>query len=439
MIDFIEYVVAELKSKRLSRTNAAALVREFARRAPAPAADAAIHPLLHRNTSDLGRAALQLDASPARSSSSPITRSRRTGSRRRRSCRAWPIWRWRARRSSRPSPARPEPARLELRNVVWAQPIVVAGATQVNIALLGGRDDADRLRDLQRGRGARRSSIARAVRCRAAEPAPARLDLEQLRRADDAGHAAAGGLYAACARMGLLYGPAFQGVTAHAPRQRPAAGASCGCRAPSQTTRPTYVLHPSLMDGALQAAVGLIEIGAGRPDCSRGCRSRWRRCASSRRVRRRWWPGCATRRAARPATRGQAGHRPVRRARKRLRADARVLLARAEQRDRRGAAGHDRQPARRPVWQAASIAAWRGERVYAEHHVILCELPQIESERSSRASQVVAVSACMPDGRTAATSRSATATTRWPASNGSRAFCVPSRRGRCCVQIVVAG
>ncbi|HEX8619041.1 MAG TPA: hypothetical protein VF911_15765, partial [Thermoanaerobaculia bacterium] len=53
MIDFIEYVVAELKSKRLSKTDAVGLVRQFSVRPAVPGAAAVIHPLLHRNTSDL--------------------------------------------------------------------------------------------------------------------------------------------------------------------------------------------------------------------------------------------------------------------------------------------------------------------------------------------------------------------------------------------------
>src|SRR6266545_4670942 len=52
MPDFIEYVVAELKSKRLSKTDAAALIRQFSRLSSVWVA-AVIHPLLHRNTSDL--------------------------------------------------------------------------------------------------------------------------------------------------------------------------------------------------------------------------------------------------------------------------------------------------------------------------------------------------------------------------------------------------
>src|SRR5499425_413838 len=52
MPDFIEYVVAELKSRRLSKADAASLIRQFSRRSSISAA-AVIHPLLHHNTSDL--------------------------------------------------------------------------------------------------------------------------------------------------------------------------------------------------------------------------------------------------------------------------------------------------------------------------------------------------------------------------------------------------
>src|SRR5262245_31516478 len=67
MIDFIEYVVAELKSKRLSKDNALSLIRQFsgnARSSSSAAASAApassvadhssaLHPLLQRNLSDI--------------------------------------------------------------------------------------------------------------------------------------------------------------------------------------------------------------------------------------------------------------------------------------------------------------------------------------------------------------------------------------------------
>src|SRR6187431_2231519 len=53
MIDFIEYVVSELKSKRLSRADAHDLIRDYSgNAAPAPRL-AMLHPLLHRNVSDI--------------------------------------------------------------------------------------------------------------------------------------------------------------------------------------------------------------------------------------------------------------------------------------------------------------------------------------------------------------------------------------------------
>src|SRR5688500_1921932 len=53
MIDFLEYVVTELKSKRLSTANAVAVVKQFARESEKPAGPAVLSPLLHRNSSDL--------------------------------------------------------------------------------------------------------------------------------------------------------------------------------------------------------------------------------------------------------------------------------------------------------------------------------------------------------------------------------------------------
>src|SRR5439155_15457786 len=53
MFDLIEYVVAELKSKRLSKANAIELIRQFSGRSAGSTAVPVIHPLLHRNTSDL--------------------------------------------------------------------------------------------------------------------------------------------------------------------------------------------------------------------------------------------------------------------------------------------------------------------------------------------------------------------------------------------------
>ena len=50
MVDFVEYVVSELKSKRLGKANALELIRQFFGR---PTASARLHPLVHLNISTL--------------------------------------------------------------------------------------------------------------------------------------------------------------------------------------------------------------------------------------------------------------------------------------------------------------------------------------------------------------------------------------------------
>src|SRR5258708_5753229 len=55
MIDFFEYLVGELKSKRLSKANAVELIRQFSGRSSRSIASLPIHPLLHCNSSDLSK------------------------------------------------------------------------------------------------------------------------------------------------------------------------------------------------------------------------------------------------------------------------------------------------------------------------------------------------------------------------------------------------
>src|SRR4030095_9084311 len=89
-------------------------------------------------------------------------------------------------------------------------------------------------------------------------PAPARLDLDGLKGQMGWGRIEPNRIYAVCARMGLVYGPSFQGIT---DIQRGSGQLLAHLRLPSilQDTSGDYWLHPSLMDGALQACVGLID------------------------------------------------------------------------------------------------------------------------------------------------------------------------------------
>src|SRR5215813_4403597 len=255
MPDFIEYVVAELKSKRLSKTDAASLIRQFSRRSSVLAA-AVIHPLLHRNTSDL----IQQRYSSTFTGKEFFLADHQARVDGRADQKVLPgvAYLEMARAAiERALPSRPESTVLELRNTVWAQPVVVAGMKQVNISLAANDQDQidyeiysqDSDQEIVHCQG-------RAVWSR--EPAPAALDLERLKGQMGRGELEPGSVYALCARMGLIYGPSFQGITAI---HRGNGQALAQLRLPSVVaeTSGDYVLHPSMMDGALQAAVGLID------------------------------------------------------------------------------------------------------------------------------------------------------------------------------------
>jgi polyketide synthase PksN len=154
-------------------------------------------------------------------------------------------------------PARPESTVLELRNIVWAQPIVVAEKKQVNIALAPkGHEEIDyEIYSQETGH--------EVVHCQgravlSSQSAPAPIDLERLKGQMRRGQLEPSDAYAACARMGLVYGPSFQGITAI---HRGSDQLLARLRLPKvvEDTSGDYVLHPSLMDGALQACVGLID------------------------------------------------------------------------------------------------------------------------------------------------------------------------------------
>src|SRR6266545_1592443 len=254
MPDFIEYVVAELKSKRLSKADAASLIRQFSRRSSISAA-AVIHPLLHRNTSDLSEQ--RYSSTFTGEEFFLADHQARVDGRADQKVLPGVAYLEMARAAiERALPSRPESTILELRNTVWAQPVVVDEKKQVSISLAANDQDQidyeiysqDSEQEIVHCRG-------RAVWSR--EPAPAALDLDQLKGQMGRGQLEPSSVYALCAGMGLIYGPSFQGITTI---HRGNGQALAQLRLPSVVadTSGDYVLHPSLMDGALQAAVGLI-------------------------------------------------------------------------------------------------------------------------------------------------------------------------------------
>ena len=256
MIDFFEYVVSELKSKRLSKTDAAALVRQFSRRPSGSAA--ALHPLLHRNTSDLSE---QRYCSTFTGQefflADHLVKAR--GSDGRKVLPGVAYMEMARAAVEQALPERTAAAVLELRNMVWAQPVVVDRKKDVNVALIPDDDQQVDFEIYSEDEG------RELVHCQGravwnAEATAQAVDFERLGREMTRASLTPEAVYASCTRMGLLYGPAFRSIVSI---RRGEGQLLAELRLPSLPAGESagFVLHPSLMDGALQAAVGLLEGG----------------------------------------------------------------------------------------------------------------------------------------------------------------------------------
>jgi acyl transferase domain-containing protein/enoyl-CoA hydratase/carnithine racemase len=152
------------------------------------------------------------------------------------------------------------PGRLELRHVAWLQPVVVAGEQQVHVAVLPG-DPAGPGVDFEVYTGDEQ------VHCQGQGvfvgdgAAPEPVDVARLKAALQPGGRTAGEIYAAFADRGLHYGPAHRPVVA-AERGDGQLLAQLVLPQALAADGQDYLLHPSLMDGALQAAALLLEADA---------------------------------------------------------------------------------------------------------------------------------------------------------------------------------
>ncbi len=246
MMDFVEYVVSELSGKRLSKQDALHLLQQFQAGARPRTG---LHPLVERNTSDLERQSYStrltgeefflrdhvVDARPVLPGVAYLEMARAA--------------------VEAAVPGAPDERALELRNVVWAQPIVVSAPTDVSITL---HTDADAPAGQVEYEIATDVVHSRGIVAIVPPATPARLDVGQLEARMRRGRLTADDVYAAYEKMGLRYGPAQRAVTGieqgegelFARLVLPEAAAAGAA---------DYLLHPSIMDAALQSAVGLID------------------------------------------------------------------------------------------------------------------------------------------------------------------------------------
>ena len=154
-------------------------------------------------------------------------------------------------------PALRESSILELHNIVWAQPIVVTANTQVVIALFSKNNEQIDYEIYSRDNGEEIIHCQGRAVVSNHQPAPAKLEIEQLKGQMRYGRLEAVSIYPIISRMGFNYGRAYQGITSIYQGERQLL-AQLSLPAVVEESLKDYFLHPSLMDSALQASVGLI-------------------------------------------------------------------------------------------------------------------------------------------------------------------------------------
>ena len=260
MIDFVEYVIGELSSKRLAKADALDLIRQFQAAPGHDAPQGAVGALRLRNTSGFDQQCYEAIFD----GDEPFLRDHVVKGHRILPGVAYLEMVRQALADALPDTA---DARVDFRNVVWAQPIVVDARTAVTVALFPAesheRDGAidyeiySLVENDDGTFGERIHAQGQIVPVRDATPAPQR-DFVALRARMTRGRVDADRLYAAFDAMGMAYGPAQRAVRRlHQGEDEVLAHLVL----PSvwNDADGVYALHPSIMDGALQSLLGFIE------------------------------------------------------------------------------------------------------------------------------------------------------------------------------------
>ncbi|MCA1909930.1 MAG: SDR family NAD(P)-dependent oxidoreductase, partial [Magnetospirillum sp.] len=148
-----------------------------------------------------------------------------------------------------------------LKGVVWVRPMMVDAPTTVEISL----DRASGMVEIaSRMPGAEKQIHAQMRLEQGAPPTGTAADLAALRAAHPQAYSGER-IYAAFDAMGLNYGPAHRAITALWTGSGPSVLARLTLPPCVAETLAAYPLHPSLLDGAFQAAIGMTLAEGGSP------------------------------------------------------------------------------------------------------------------------------------------------------------------------------
>lgn len=250
MIDFVEYIVSELKNKKLTKDQAASLLRQFKKQSTASVRASAIHPLLHQNTSNFDQQRYrtsfigdefylvdhQVQGQKVLPGVAYLEMIRAA--------------------IEDAEPQRLENAVLELRDLVWLQPIVVTNPREVNVAL-SSLDNGCISFSVSTGDGDQFMLHCEGIAAFVTRTLPVTSNISQLQSTMDGRCYTAQELYPLFEKMGITYGPSHQGIEALALGDQQLLANLQLPKVVGGTVQ-QYVLHPSMMDSALQACIGLM-------------------------------------------------------------------------------------------------------------------------------------------------------------------------------------
>jgi len=378
MIDFIEYVVGEIRGKRLSKENALELIRQFSGNAAGGASTSMLHPLLQRNASSIDQQCYRstLDGEEFFLDDHRIVTAEGTA-------KVLPgvAYLEMARAAVKDAvPGLSSTDQVWLDDVVWLQPIIVDEAKEVSIRLLTNDDQKVEFEVFTQ------AEAVETIHCRGRASwgetaAVDELNLDAIRSRVSARAFDSNTMYPAYRKMGMQFGPAHRAVN------RVFVGdgevlAELSLPESVSSTLQSYQLHPSLMDGALQASIGLSPDFAQLPE-----RPALPFALQSLQV----FAGCQS---VMVAWIRHSKDTPANDSVSRLDIDlcdghgnvcvrlngfsSRVLAARTEQ---KASLSHETGLVlANPVWKSASVECTR-EVSGIRQHVLLCGLPGIDAQR----------------------------------------------------------
>jgi polyketide synthase PksL len=257
MVDFVEYVVSELKSKRLGKAGALELIRQFSGRRTAPEQ---LHPLVHRNVSTLTQQRYRTHLGGGEF----FLRDHRVRMPSGATVGVLPGVAYLEMARAAVVDAVPEladGALLAFDDVLWLSPFAVESARAILIDIDAGEDCLEfRVFSEDAAAGHRTEHASGRVRFYDAVDAMP-LDLAHVRAAMTRDHWDADTVYATYAQIGIEYGPAHRGIVGLDSGDGQVLGELALPEMLAGQDSAAYVLHPSLIDSALQAAIGLGERG----------------------------------------------------------------------------------------------------------------------------------------------------------------------------------